>query len=167
MFDSDGAELARILNEYRLEPHPEGGWYRELYRSSTRVDTPRGERSALTLIHFALDRAGFSALHRLHSDETWHFITGAPIEVEAIGSDGGRVTHRLASEGPHEVVVPAGTLFGARVREDPGYALVACCVAPGFEFEDFELPSRAELLAAYPDHEEVIATLTREPGASR
>jgi predicted cupin superfamily sugar epimerase len=167
MLDSDSGEAARIVAAYDLAPHPEGGWYRERYRSATRVATAHGERSALTMIHFALDRASFSALHRLRSDETWHFISGAPIAIETIAPDGTHRTHVLGPRGPHDLVVVAGTLFGAHVDEDPGVAVVACCVAPGFEFDDFDLPARAELLAQYPQHAALIARLTREGRSPR
>lgn len=156
-------ELVRTL---ALEPHPEGGFYRETYRSPVIVDTPRGPRAASTAIHFLVPGGTFSALHRIASDEVWHFYAGAPLRVVQLGEHGARVDHllgpALARGQRPQAVVPAGTWFGAHVEGDGAWSLVGCTVAPGFDFADFELGDRDALLARFPQHAELVRRLTRE-----
>lgn len=155
-------ELVRAL---RLEPHPEGGFYRETYRATSLVDTARGPRAASTAIHFLVPAGTFSALHRIASDEVWHHYAGAPLRVVQITDDGTRNDHVLGRDllGAHvpQAVVPAGAWFGAHVEGDGAWALVGCTVAPGFDFEDFELADRSTFLARFPEHSELITRLTR------
>lgn len=163
-----------IISHLHLIPHPEGGFYNETYRSTTTVSTPSGPRSASTAILFLLTQNTFSALHRLRSDEIWHWHAGAPIRITSI-SPAGKVREEvcggdvLAGESP-QVVVRAGDWFGAEVvgdrkrekgRKGADWGLVGCTVAPGFEFEDFELGEREELIRLFPQHEEVVERLTR------
>ncbi len=154
-----------------LTRHPEGGYFRETYRSAGTIAAAAlagvfgGERAFATSIHYLLTGDDFSALHRIKSDELWHFHAGSPLTVHLIGPDGGYAELRLGSDpGRGEAfqgVVPAGTWFGARVADPGGYALVSCTVAPGFDFADFELGRREELLRLFPRHAEVIERLTR------
>ena len=155
----------------RLQPHPEGGWFRETYRSPETIARPHlpqrftGDRSFSTAIYFLLQGDDFSALHRIKSDELWHFYAGDSLTVTVIAPDGelSRIhlgTDLSAGQTP-QAVVRAGCLFGSHVLKTSAFALVGCTVAPGFDFADFELPSRAELLTAYPQHREVIKRLTR------
>jgi predicted cupin superfamily sugar epimerase len=156
------ADAERLIAELRLARHPEGGYYRETYRSAERVTTPRGaERAALTTILFLLTGEDFSAFHRLTSDETWHFYRGDPLTIEIIDAAGRHERRVLSAEGPWQTAVPAGAHFGSYVANPPGYALVGCDVAPGFEFSDFFLATRGILTAAYPQHAGLIAKLTR------
>jgi predicted cupin superfamily sugar epimerase len=157
-------EWVRALD---LTPHPEGGYYREAYRSLTTWTPPGfpGPRAAATAIYFLLRRGEISALHRLRSDELWHFHAGATLGVVELTAAGALVEHRLgldlaAGERP-QLVIAAGAWFGARIVGDGGFSLVGCTVAPGFDFADFELGDRAALAARYPAHAAVIATLTR------
>jgi hypothetical protein len=104
-----------------------------------RVRTPRGERSALTLIHFLLPAGGFSGFHRVSSDEAWHHVGGDPVELHLLGPDGAHRVVRLDAALPDgaqdHAVVPAGAWQAARPSGDrAGYSLVSCAVAPGFEF---------------------------------
>ncbi len=157
-----------------LTRHPEGGWFKETFRSTLvlpRLGAPyEGVRVASTDIYFLLEAHDMSHLHRLSSEERWHFHTGGPMTVYAILPDGTRQDLRLGAcfeRGEHfQVGVPAGSVFGARVdaSEDPeqAFALVSCTVAPGFDFEDFELCGREELLAQYPEHSELIGLLSRK-----
>ena len=142
-----------------LAPHPEGGWFRETYRSPLTVPTPRGPRSACTSIYFLLTAASFSAFHRIASDELWHFYRGDALEIVTLSAAGPART-RLSGESP-QAMVPAGTWFASHVPAPGSYALVGCTVAPGFDFADFELASRSDLLATYPDHADLITSLTR------
>jgi predicted cupin superfamily sugar epimerase len=154
-----------------LRPHPEGGYFRETYRAAETVARehlpPRfaGDRAFCTAIYFLLQGDDFSALHRIKSDELWHFYDGSALTVTIIDQAGALSEVRLGRDWTRgevpQAVVPAGCLFGSRPAEPGTFALVGCTVAPGFDFADFELPPRQELLALYPQHREVIERLTR------
>lgn len=155
-------EAARLIAAFRLQPHPEGGWYRETYRSAERVTTSRGNvRSATTSIYFLLTAEMFSAFHRLASDETWHFYRGDPVTVEIIDASGRSETRVLGANEVLQTTIVAGGHFAAHVDAPEGYALVGCDVAPGFEFSDFQLTTRSMLTAAYPHLGPLIARYTR------
>jgi uncharacterized protein len=153
-----------IISGYGLAPHPEGGWYREYHRSRAVFDGLPGylaPRTAVTAIYFCLKAHEFSAFHRLRSDEVWIHLAGGPLELVLLGESRDR-RMRIASVeegGPPAAVVPSGTLQAARPLAD--FSFVTCLVAPGFDFSDFELPRRAELLAAWPGRERLIRSLTR------
>jgi uncharacterized protein len=161
-------ELIRLLE---LSRHPEGGWYRETYRSLETVaaeglpDRFGGERSISTAIYFLLEQGDFSSLHRIKSDEVWHFYSGASLTVRTISADGEARSIVLGSElsrgEAFQAIVPAGHWFGAEVSGDGPYSLAGCTVAPGFDFRDFALGSRAELLRLWPAHSDLIRRLTR------
>jgi uncharacterized protein len=149
-----------LVRRLALVPHPEGGFYRETYRATTLVDTPRGPRAASTAIYFLVTPGSFSALHRIASDEVWHFYAGDPLDVVSIDPHGVRHDVRLGADVP-QAVVPAGAWFGSRLAPGGRFALVGCTVAPGFDFADFELGERAALLAAFPAHASLVHELTR------
>lgn len=148
-----------------LAPHPEGGFFRETYRAAPLpFGLPdRGARSASTAIYFLLSGADFSAFHRVRSDEIWHHYAGAALELHTLGASGPEVVlvgpDVERGERPQHVV-PAGVFQAARVH-GPGYALMGCTVAPGFDFADFEMPSRATLAELFPASTSIIAELTR------
>ncbi len=156
-----------------LQRHPEGGWYREVYRSPEIIAAgalpPRfaAAHPFSTSIYFLLRSGEFSALHRLHSDEGWHFYRGSPLAVHSIAPDGSLSTVTLSEQGPFQAMVPAGRWFGATIDSTSAdaFALVGCTVAPGFMFEDFELGNRAELVARFPQHRALIERLTPKPKA--
>jgi len=151
-----------LVDALRLVPHPEGGFYRETFRSSARVTTPRGtDRAAVTSIYYLLTVEGFSAFHRLTSDEVWHLYRGSPLALELIDPAGRYEARSLAPDGPWQATIPAGTHFAAHVDAPDGWTLVGCDVAPGFEFADFHLTTRATLTAAYPHLGPLIAKYTR------
>jgi predicted cupin superfamily sugar epimerase len=153
-------EIVRTLD---LHPHPEGGFFRELYRAEEIVQTPRGPRPASTAIYFLLTEDSFSALHRIASDEAWHFYAGDAVEIVTLDeTNGARRDLRLGADEPF-ALVPARTWFGARVAAGGTYALVGCTGAPGFDFADFELGGRAELTARFPAEAAIVAELTRLP----
>lgn len=154
-----------------LIPHPEGGYYRETYRSGLSIAQQAlpsqftGPRLVSTAICFLLEGNNFSAFHRLRSDELWHFYAGGPLVVHVIDEQGGHSEILVgndpeAGEWPQEVV-KAGAWFASRVRDPESFALVGCTVAPGFDFEDFELGKRSELIKLYPQHRQLIEELTR------
>lgn len=165
------ADADEWIRRLELVPHPEGGYFRETYRAPLRVTGAEGRvRNASTAIYFLLRRGQFSALHRISSDELWHFYAGGSLAVHAIFPDGTLSTWKLgmdiASGESPQCVVPAGAWFGAElVEDDPAtdFALVGCTVAPGFEFHDFELANRADLISCFPRHAELIARLTHAP----
>jgi uncharacterized protein len=157
-----------------LEPHPEGGYYRQTYRADLVLEElpPRflGSRPASTAIYFLLDGKDFSAFHRLQSDELWHFHLGAPLAIHVIDADGHYSEIRLGSDPEAgevlQAVVRAGCWFASHIlashiRDEKSFALVGCTVAPGFDFEDFELAERDELVEGYPQYRDVITRLTR------
>nr|WP_194420166.1 cupin domain-containing protein [Aquisalinus flavus] len=134
-----------MIDHYALQPHPEGGWFAETYRADTTVDTPNGPRAASTAILFLLASGNVSHLHRIASDEIWHFYEGGPLLIHELRDGDVHIT-RLSPDHPQHVV-PAGTWFGARPAPGADYALVGCTVAPGFDFADFELAEKGPLLA--------------------
>jgi predicted cupin superfamily sugar epimerase len=149
------------INQLNLKPHPEGGFYAETYRSQAGTDTAAGPRSCCTGIYFLLRGCDVSRFHRIASDEMWHFYDGSPLTVHQIGPDGEYATHVLGLDsGQPQCVVPAGCWFGATVNSPDGFTLVGCTVAPGFDFADFQLADRQELLAHFPQHTEIITQLT-------
>jgi len=150
-----------LIEELGLEPHPEGGYFRETHRSSIRVQTGSATRSALTSILFLLSGEMFSAFHRLASDEIWHHYHGAPVAIEVIDGDGQHRQEVIGKGNQCQAVIEAGSWFAAHVCDENGYALKGCDVAPGFAFEDFELASREDLLAAFPEHASLIERWTR------
>ena len=153
-FDDPARDWIDIL---ALEPHPEGGYYRETFRSDNEIDTA---------IYFLLEAGQISAFHRIASDELWCFHTGAPLCVEQLNPDGSRTTHRLGPlpdlKQSFQCVIPAQSWFGTHVDADIGYSLVSCAVAPRFVFPDFELADRAKLIRAFPQHSDLIERLTLE-----
>ncbi len=154
----------KIIEKFKLEPHPEGGYFRETYRSSATVDTPAGERNASTAIYYLLSEGDFSAFHRIKSDELWHFYAGNTMEIIEITEEGALKRNLLGSEGENvepQAVITAGNWFAARLLRG-GYAFVGCTVSPGFDFADFEQGDRESLVKLYPAHKEIISALTRK-----
>jgi len=150
-----------IIRKLSLSPHPEGGFFRETFRAPL-----NGERSSSTAIYYLLPAGTFSAFHKVkNADEVWHYYLGDSIELHMLYKDGHHTVARLgpdilAGEQP-QVVVPANTLQAA-VVVGKDFSLCGCTVAPGFNFEDFVIPSRSELEASFPQHKEIIARLTRK-----
>ena len=149
------------IDELELQPHPEGGFYREIYRSALASTPPEfsGERNACTHIYYLLTGDDRSRFHRIKSDELWHFYTGSALEVSIIHPANGRSETLSLSPNQPFGVVPAGSWFGASLPQN-GYALVGCTVAPGFDFADFEMADREQLLSVYPQHKKTIERLT-------
>jgi predicted cupin superfamily sugar epimerase len=158
--------VADLVQRLGLAPHPEGGWFRETYRTTETIAASAlplrfgGERSISTAIHFLLEAGQCSHLHRIRSDEVWHFYAGDPLTVVEIDPNGTLRTTRLGDGLTYQHMVPAGAWFGATVAEGGRFALVGCTVAPGFDFADFELADRDRLLADHPAHQDWIRRLT-------
>jgi predicted cupin superfamily sugar epimerase len=159
------------IDALKLIPHPEGGYYRQTYRSSVSIPLaglpPQfpGARRVSTAIYFLLDGADFSAFHRLRSDEMWHFYAGTALSIHVIDQEGAYAEIRLGSDPEagevFQAVVQAGCWFASRVCDRLSFALAGCTVAPGFDFEDFELAKRSEFSQRYPQHRTLIEQLTR------
>jgi predicted cupin superfamily sugar epimerase len=164
------------IDKLGLEQHPEGGYYRVTYTADTKI--PRdalpagfdGPRPVSTAIYFLLSNQGsdarghFSAFHRLRSDEMWHFYAGHPLVVHVIADD----AYSQLLLGPDseigqqfQAVVKAGCWFASALLVPESFALVGCTVAPGFDFADFELARREELIEQFPQYGELIARFTR------
>ncbi len=150
-------KIELLIQELNLIPHPEGGFYRESYRSKEVLNDIN--RNLVTTIYFLLRSEDISHLHRIKSDEHWFFHAGSPLVVHTLDKNGHH-KHLVGlelnkGETPH-FIVPKNTIFGSQVLEKNSYSLVSCLVSPGFDFADFELIKRAELLKEFPQHKEII-----------
>ena len=170
--------VQQIKDKFELLPHPEGGFYKETYRSSETIQCLYGERVCGTAIYFLITPGSVSRFHRIRADETWHFYLGGPMTVVELcppsaGDDNsnsnssnnnssadntGSVIARCTTLGQDvlrgelvQYTVRAGTWFGSFPNEGTDYSFVGCTVSPGFEFRDFELGSRAKLLREFPN----------------
>lgn len=162
---------AAYIQHYGLLPHPEGGWYRETYKSAGSIPAAAlpagfsGARPFSTAIYFLLEAGNFSAFHRIRSDECWHFYAGDPLEVFILQANGQLEIIRLGREVENQecfqFVVPANCWFASRPAAGSAYSFVGCTVAPGFDFADFELARAEELAKQFPAHKELIRSLCR------
>ncbi len=151
-----------LIAKLQLVPHPEGGYFREMYRSELRVTVADGrDRSAITSILYLLFDEQFSAFHAIASDEIWHFYRGDALAIDVIDAAGRHEQRILGGSGVLQTTLTAGTLFAAHLNGAGGCALVGCDVGPGFDFTDFEMPARQALIARYPQHEELVTRWTR------
>ncbi len=160
------------IKQLELSPHPEGGYFREIFRSSEQIPHPSlpdrytGSRCLYTAIYFLLGSKDISAFHKLKSDEIWHFYDGSPLDIYIISPETGNLTiHRL---GKHleknetlQLCIPKEHWFAAELVENGDYALVGCTTAPGFEYEDFELGQERLLIKQYPEYAKLIKRLTK------
>jgi predicted cupin superfamily sugar epimerase len=158
------------IEKLQLLKHPEGGWYKEVYRSEEMIQSSAlpsgfsGDRSISTSIYYLLEGNDFSAFHRIKSDELWHFYTGNSA-IEIISIETGKLKRQFLGDNPQEyqyfqVVVPKNTWFAARLINKNGFALVGCTVSPGFHFDDFEMANQ-ELIRQNPELEKEIVGLIR------
>lgn len=147
-------------------PHPEGGYFSEIYRSGEEIPAPglpdryAGSRSHMTSIYFLLKSGQVSKFHRLKSDETWYFHSGNAISIHIIHPDGAYQKITLGFNDDLQATASHGSWFGASVSEPDSYSLVSCAVAPGFDYVDFEMAGREGLISEYPQHKELIELLT-------
>jgi predicted cupin superfamily sugar epimerase len=159
------------IEKLNLIEHPEGGYFREIYRSEETIPGEHlperftGPRAFSTSIYYLLEGNDFSSFHRLRSDEIWHFYTGGSLTIYIINSQG--VLSQIFL-GPNfdigevfQAVVPAGCWFAAQPNHIRSFTLVGCTVAPGFDFADFELGGRGELIKKFPQHKTIIEKFTR------
>jgi predicted cupin superfamily sugar epimerase len=164
-------KLVKIIKNLNLTHHPEGGYYRETYRSDGKIKKENlssrysGERNYSTCIYFLLTSGSFSAFHRIVQDEVWHYYDGFPVILHLINPDGKYSNISIGrdielGEIP-QFVIPGGTWFAAEVSAGNEFSLVGCTVSPGFDFLDFELPGRQELIFKFPHLLDIITRLTR------
>lgn len=164
--------IETLISALQLQPHPEGGWYAETYRSTGIIKEDvlpanfGGDRSYSTAIYFLLPAGTFSAFHRIQSDECWHFYEGQPLHIYVLHHDRTPEVIKLGSDllngETFQAMVPAGCWFASRPATDSGYALVGCTVAPGFDFADFEMADADALAKEYPQQESLIRELCRK-----
>lgn len=158
------------IEKLNLEKHPEGGYFKEVYRSEERINKNelpsryKSDHNFATSIYFLLKGNEFSSFHRIKSDETWHFYQGVALKLFVLDHEGDLLTHLLGANfeaGERlQITIPKNHWFGARVMNKSSYALLGCTVAPGFHFDDFELAERSNLLQQFPEHYEIITDLT-------
>lgn len=157
-------EIENIVKELNLLPHPEGGYYSEVYRSEESI--PGKDRQLMTSIYFLLTSDNVSNFHRIKSDELWFHHKGSPITVHTLTEENGHQTINVGSDLDKgeipQALVKGGIIFGSSVDQENSYALVSCVVAPGFDFADFELFDKNTLVQQFPAHEEIISRLTAE-----
>jgi predicted cupin superfamily sugar epimerase len=157
------------IEKLGLISHPEGGYYLETYRSGLELQQlPAsfiGTRQAGTCIYYLLEADQFSAFHRIASDEIWHFYAGEELQIFEIQLNGSLKIHRLGPDPEKgesfQVMILSGHWFGARLTARQGFALVGCTVSPGFDFKDFEMAKRDDLIELYPQQMKIIRELTR------
>ena len=153
------------IKHLALQPHPEGGYYREVFRSEEQVVRAASTelKQACTSIYYLLECDDFSGFHRIASDELWYFHKGVPLLIHAIEEKGSYAVYELsdAPSGSLSIVIKAGFWFAAEIPSKAGFTLVSCAVAPGFEFSEFEMADRQELINQYPQHADILDRLCR------
>jgi predicted cupin superfamily sugar epimerase len=157
------------VTHLKLLPHPEGGFYKETYRSAEEIPPAAlpnrfgGPRNFSTAIYFLLRATDKSLFHRIKSDEIWHYHAGDTLQIYVLTGTG-LIIHRLGSHADLgdtlQVTIHANHWFGALVSQNGQYTLSGCTVAPGFDFQDFELGIRENLIRDFPGQEEIIKRLT-------
>lgn len=161
----------QLIQQFNLQQHPEGGWYKETYKSTEllpQAALPQRfncDRSFSTAIYFLLEQGNFSAFHKIKSDECWHFYAGESLAVYIINLQGALNIIELGNDinkgQIFQYVVPANCWFASRPAAESNFCFVGCTVAPGFDFEDFELADADELSKLYPQHSDIIHELCR------
>jgi predicted cupin superfamily sugar epimerase len=161
----------QLITQYQLQTHPEGGWYKETYKSTELIAAAalpqrfNNSRFFSTAIYFLLEQGNFSAFHRIKSDECWHFYSGDPLMVYVLQPDGLLQIIELGNDilngQVFQYVVPANCWFASRPAVTTVYSFVGCTVAPAFDFADFELADANVLVKEFPQHSKLIHQLCR------
>lgn len=164
--------IQEIIKSLDLQPHPEGGYYKETYRSEGVINIDSldknysGERNYSTSIYFLLTSNDFSAFHKINQDEIWYFHEGSSIQLHTISEDGKHqqftIGNDITKNDSPQLIVPGNHWFAAKINNTDSYALVSCSVSPGFDFSDFILPTRKELSNLFPQHKELINEFTHK-----
>lgn len=161
-----------LINKYEMLAHPEGGWYKETYRSQEQININAlperftGNRCFSTAIYFLMEKGNFSAFHRIKGDECWHFYAGQTLLVYVIDNMGNleivKLGNNIEMGEQFQYVVPANCWFASRPADESDFSFVGCTVAPGFDFADFELAFANTLSLQYPQHKTIIDSLCRQ-----
>ena len=159
------------IEKLKLQEHPEGGYFKEIYRSdeifsaSVLPERYNGGRAFSTSIYFLLEGKNISALHKLQSDEIWHFYDGCPVKIYIITPQGKleerMIGHNLDNKESLQTVICKHSWFGAELTDKSSFCLIGCTVSPGFDFQDFEMGKRVKLIEQYPEFSEIILRLTK------
>jgi uncharacterized protein len=160
-----------LIEHLQLQPHPEGGFFKETYRSPGIIPSQSlsqnfsGDRSYSTAIYFLLQQSDYSAFHKIESDECWHFYEGGSLLIHVMDEESNYSCIRLGrnlDEGEvFQFVVPAGNWFASEPAPGAAFSLVGCTVAPGFDFADFEMANAETLSKKYPQHQSLFHRLCR------
>lgn len=152
-----------LIEKLQLIPHPEGGYYKQTYRSTIEVSVEGNMRHMCTSIYYLLEDDNISHFHRIKSEELWFFHMGEALEIVILDTHNPRTIilgNEIDKGEVPQAFIPANTWFGSRVKNRKGFTLVSCTVAPGFDFADFELAKKHDLLTLYPQLEELIKQFT-------
>lgn len=160
-----------VVESLNLQPHPEGGFYKEVYRSAAYIEAEclpgsfTGNRNICTSIYYLLQKGDFSAFHRIKSDEIWHYYSGGNILLHSLDREGNYeckiLGNDFANGAVFQLLIPAGNWFAAEPAHDSDFTLAGCTVAPGFDFSDFELADKDSLSQQYPNYKDLINRLCR------
>lgn len=161
-----------LIHFFNLEKHPEGGYFKETYRSKGEILSDNldseiiGSRNYATSIYFLLTSQKFSAFHKINQDEIWHFYKGSCLKLHLISPEGKYSFVLIGADYKKgeipQFTVPAKYFFAAEVIAKNAFSFVGCTVSPGFDFKDFYLPTCKELTAIYPEHAKIISLLTHQ-----
>jgi predicted cupin superfamily sugar epimerase len=161
----------QLIEQYQMLSHPEGGYYKETYKSQETIaqnalpERFSGARSFSTAIYFLLQKGDFSAFHKIQSDECWHFYAGETLNIYVLHKNGElqiiKLGNNIEAGEAFQYAVPAGCWFASEPAKESDFSFVGCTVAPGFDFNDFVLANADELLIEYPQHEGIIKLLCR------
>ncbi|MGH2563798.1 MAG: cupin domain-containing protein [Ginsengibacter sp.] len=162
---------AYFIKYLQLQPHPEGGYFKETYRAEESIPTVAlpirftGERNFSTSIYYLLEKGDCSVFHKIKSDECWHFYAGEILLIHVIDRAGKyyctKLGNNLAAGETFQFVVPANTWFASEPAPNGSFSLAGCTVAPGFDFADFEIAQKKSLLALFPQHSNIINRFCR------
>lgn len=159
------------IEKLQLQPHPEGGYFKEVYRSGEIIEAEhlpiryRGQRAFSTSIYFMLEGTQKSLFHKLKSDEIWHYYDGSSVKIHLIDIDGNLsekiLGNDLNSDEQFQVIILKGNWFAAEIIDKKSFAFFGCTVSPGFDFNDFDLAESKILIEKFPKHASLIKEFTR------
>jgi len=149
-------EYKEIIDNLKLQPHPEGGYYRQIYGND------KNGQKKVSSIYYMLCDDEYSAFHKLHGVvEIWYFHSGKPLDIYVISPEGNLQVHHLSANDEMQVVIEPECWFAAELADKKGFSLVGCAVAPAFSFDCFELAKKEILLQCYPQHSKMIERLCK------
>ncbi|WP_252037083.1 MULTISPECIES: cupin domain-containing protein [Vibrio] len=162
------SEVKYLVDKFNLKPHPEGGYFSENYRSEEILDCPperfSGKHVYKTSIYYLLEKENVSMFHRLKQDELWHHYTGCSVILHILDPNKGYQKLDLGcslshSDAAYQALVPKNVWFAAELKDKSKFSLVGCTTSPGFEFSDWELANKEELMNYFPEKIELISRI--------